>query len=86
MSITRMLSAIFSSFLEKYKISNVDFYHNSYHHFVNQGASDSQLDVLLFLGPKVYTETLEEIICGLEDGSILSHHDAIVSSFPVSKL
>ena len=40
-------SAVFSSFLSDFSLIKVDLNHNTYHHFLGQGASDSDLDVLL---------------------------------------
>ena len=43
-------SQLFSSFLTQFSLSNLPLHHPTHHHFVGNGVSDSQLDVLLFLG------------------------------------
>ena len=53
--------------------------HPTYHHFLGDGRSDSQLDVLLH--SKNSSETLLKILCKLENPLVTSHHDALLSSF-----
>ena len=45
-----------SSFFGKFEFQQQDLFHNTYHHFMGDGASDSQLDVLLFRGPISFME------------------------------
>ena len=62
----------------------MDLGHNSYHHFVGNGISDSQLDVLL--RSKNHSETLNNIFCKHDDPQISSHHDALLSPFLLPRL
>ena len=53
--------------------------HSTYHHFLGNGASDSQLDVVLCSHES--SEEVQRIHCKLENPLLDSHHDLIVSSF-----
>ena len=57
--------------------TNLD--HPTYHHFLGNGASDSQLDVVLCSHKS--SEKVHRIHCKLDDPLLDSHHDLIVSSF-----
>ena len=72
--------AILDSFCSKFSLSSVDFGHPSHHHFIGGGASDAQLDLLLYSGPP---ESLTTIVCSLSNPLVNSHHDLILSSFPL---
>ena len=76
-------AGIFKHFCEKHNLSGIDFLHPSHHHFTGNGASDSQLDLLLFSGPSGHAETLNKVVCGLVNPIVNSHHDVIISSFPL---
>ena len=69
------------SFCDRFDLSSVDFGHPSHHHFTGGGASDSQLDLLLYRGPVAHTETLSSILCSLSNPLVMSHHDVISSKF-----
>ena len=62
--------------------TNVD--HPTYHHFLGQGSSDSQLDIILH-SPMI-TEVITSIICNRTDPLVTSHHDALLSHFSLPKL
>ena len=72
-------SAFFSSFCNNQELVRLLIDHPTYHHFMGNGISDSELDVILF------TETAPEellcILCKLESPDHTSHHDALLSSF-----
>ena len=65
--------------------------HNTYHHFENEGRSDSNIDVLLESEttsegfPNTSNEKLSKILCSKSNPLIDSSHDALVStlSFPL---
>ena len=74
---------LLSSFCSKFALSSVDFHHPSHHHFMGNGASDSQLDLLLFAGPVAQAEVLSSLTCSLTNPLVASHHDLILSSVPL---
>ena len=59
-------------------LTEVEFLHNTYHHFVGNGSSDSQLDRILC---SVANEVLTNIECKLEDLFVDSHHDILCSEW-----
>ena len=77
---------LFKYFIEENKFSTVTINHPTYHHFVNNGLSDSNLDVLMFSKttgdglPSIVCETLTKVICGKVSPLVDSSHDIIVSS------
>ena len=72
-------TALFKKLCNDWNLVETKIGHPTYHHFTGNGSSDSQLDVLL--RSKTASESLEEIYCKLENPLILSHHDALLSSF-----
>ena len=60
--------------------------HSTYHHFTNNGQSDSNIDVLLNSEfstagfPNLQTESLLKILCSKTSHLIESSHDLLVSS------
>ena len=63
----------------QWDLMKVSLDHTTYHHFLGNGSSDSELDVLYY--SKEAKEQLVKIFC-IHDYSLLtSHHDALVSSF-----
>ena len=75
-------SHLFSNFLTQFNLKNLPLHHPTHHHFVGNGDSDSQLDVLLFLGAPRQAEYLLGVVCGKENPLISSHHDMVISTFP----
>ena len=73
---------LFQHFLTRHSLTSLPLHHNTHHHFTGGGASDAQLDVLLYSGPPALAESLTSITCGLENPLISSHHDLVTSSFP----
>jgi hypothetical protein len=73
--------SIFKHFLAKFSLSSLDLAHPTHHHFTGAGASDSQLDLLLYHGPPARAESLSSITCSLSDPLVTSQHDIIHSSF-----
>ena len=67
-------------------MSQIDLRHYTYHHFMGNGNSDSELDLLLYIGEMNMKENLDKVICKEDNPLIDSHHDAIISSFKVSKV
>ena len=71
--------ALFANFLADLGIVSRDLYHPTYHHFMGDGASDSQLDVLC--APAQVMDSVVEVVCKHEDPLVCSSHDLIVSKF-----
>ena len=72
-------------FCTKFSFSSLDFGHPSHHHFTDGGLADSQLDLLLYRGPPAPAESLTSLTCSLTDTSVNSHHDLIISTFPLAR-
>ena len=72
---------ILENFCEKWNLTSSPVNHPTYHHFMGHGESDSQLDVLLH--SQDVPETLDKILCKFSEPLITSHHDALLSSFPL---
>ena len=70
---------IFKKLCDDLDLAETPVEHPTYHHFLGDGRSDSQLDVLLH--SKKSTETLLKVFCKLENPLVTSHHDALLSSF-----
>ena len=79
-------SQLFSNFLSQFNLSNLPLHHPTHHHFVGDGGSDSQLDVLLFLGAPEQAESLLKVVCGKDNPLISSHHDMVISTFLCSSV
>ena len=71
---------IFSSFAQEYQLARVPINHHTYHHFMGNGQSDSELDVILFSDQPGINEALAAIQCGLLHPLVDSHHDLLVST------
>ena len=82
--------SLFGYFLSSIKLEHVLIEHPTYHHFTNDGKSDSNLDVLLSSKvssegyPNTSQETLLEILCGKTNCLIDSSHDALFSTVSFS--
>ena len=74
--------ALLNKLCEDWDLVSVDIPHPTYHHFLGDGASDSQLDVLIHTNTA--SEKLETILCKLDNPLISSHHDVLVSKFNLS--
>ena len=72
---------LFTSFLTQFDLQNLPLNHPTPHHFVGDGDSDTQLDVLLSISTPDQAESLLQFVCGKEIPLILSHHDLVVSTF-----
>ena len=72
---------LFNNFLMQFNLQSLPLHHPTHHHFMGNGDSDTQLDVLLYLGPPAQAESLLSIVCGKENPLISSHHDMVVSTF-----
>ena len=72
---------IFGDFLSRYGFVSKPLSHNTYHHFTGNGASDSQLDVMLSSAD--HPDKLVSIICKHDNPLVTSSHDAIVTSFTI---
>jgi exonuclease III len=54
-------ATIFKHFCSRLDISNIDLDHPTYHHFLGDGKSDSQLDLILSTGSQAHQETIKGI-------------------------
>ena len=72
---------LLSNLLSQFKLESLSLHHPTHHHFMRDGESDSQLDVLLFSGVPQQAESLLSVVCGKVNPLITSHHDLVVSSF-----
>ena len=74
---------IMESFMKHFSLTKINIEHKTYHHFVGDGQFDSNLDVILYsagrLVQDMQPEVIRRIICKLNNTSMHSHHDAIVS-------
>ena len=71
---------LFNHFCATYNLKLVDINHKTYHHFMGQGRSDSDLDVLLHSDHDNVCEQLAHVRCGQVDQLIDSHHDVLTSA------
>ena len=72
---------LFSYFCTQFQLQSLPLGHTSYHHFVGDGAFDSEIDVILFYSPLGNaSEHLEKIVCKLESPFVNSQHDVIIST------
>ena len=72
-------NAVFKNFCLNLGLARVELYHPTYHHFQGDGASDSEIDVLLFSSKEHVSEQLLQINCKLDDFRVDSHHDVLLS-------
>ena len=57
---------------------SVQPHHNTYHHFLGGGSSDSPLDdVILHMKSNKVQESVSSIVCALDNPELQSHHDMI---------
>ena len=75
-----------SRFCSDLGLSRVILNHNTYHHFLGDGAFDSELDVLLFSDMKGVLEEVTRICCTNSNHLVDSHHDLLLSVCSVPKV
>ena len=73
-------SILLRNFCHDINLSRVSISHNTYHHFLGNGASDSDLDVLLFSNQNMVHEELLDLLCCQQHPLVDSHHDLVVSA------
>ena len=71
-------------FLENNRLSFIPLNHSTYHHFTNNGLSDSSIDVIM--GNDISNEYLNKVLCGKTNPVIDSSHDAILSTFLIPQM
>ena len=76
-------AALFKHFRSKHDLFSLDLAHPTHHHFIGNGKFDTQLDLILSIGPKPQAETLNTIICKLNNPLVQSNHDIIVTVLPL---
>ena len=67
-------------FCTTHNLVSVDIKHPTYHHFVGNGTSDSNLDLLLHSRSVSSPEILENLYCKLEHPLVNSHHNVLIFS------
>ena len=72
--------SLLNTFIQTEGLFELDIRHQTYHHFVGDGVSDSQLDRIFFTNEQ-QPETLMNIYCKLEHPFVESHHDLLISSW-----
>ena len=73
-------SSLLDEFVTRRNLCYLQIPHATYHHFMGEGAQDSNIDIVLH--PKdqsFFSESLEKICCVADDPSLQSHHDVIIS-------
>lgn len=71
---------ILDFFCNNHNLESVHIQHPTYHHFIGNGSSDSNLDRLLHSRNIVWPEKLKKLYCKLEHPLVNSHHDLLISS------
>ena len=75
----KLRSSMITNLCDKWNLKRLPILHNTYHHFMGNGASDSELDIILYSDNT--EEHLIKIYCQKEDPLLTSHHDALWSCF-----
>ena len=79
-------TALLDQLCKEFDFLQTDIPHKTYHHFVGNGASDSNLDKILFTDKLDIPETIKKIECKLLHSGIDSHHDMLISSFSLPSI
>ena len=74
---------VFKFFITENRLFPININHKTYHHFTNNGLSDSCIDVLL-QPEDSDAETLEKILCMKTNPLIDSSHDALISNISLA--
>ena len=77
---------LLQNLISQYNLQNHPMLHPTHHHFMGNGESDSQLDVVLFPSAPHPPESLVSIECGRENTLVTSHHDIVVTNFTCSRV
>ena len=72
--------SILKYFLDSNNLDELKIDHPTYHHFVGDGTSDSNLDRIIFSSRPNEPEMLLRIICKLNEPLVCSLHDVIITS------
>ena len=76
---------VFKYFISENNLLPININHKTYHHFTNNGLSDSCIDVLLQPATdNSNTEFLEKILCMKTNPLIDSNHDALISTLALT--
>ena len=74
---------LLNSFCTDHDLDSVHIGHKTYHHFVGEGSSDSNLDHIYYSKGSVYPERLTKIYCKQVHPLVNSHHDILLSSITI---
>ena len=77
---------LFQYFCSSFDLTETHIGHKTYHHFVGNGASDSNLDKLVFSNNVQHPESVLAICCKLSNPLVFSSHDPIVSKFVLPRV
>ena len=75
----KLRSSLIENLCLKWNLKRVPVLHNTYHHFMGNGVSDSELDIILY--SESSNEQLIRFFCQKDDPMLTSHHDALWSRF-----
>ena len=84
------IDSLLQHFLSLNNLQHVSIGHPTYHHFTNEGKSNSNLDVLLYSKlssegfPNTSEERLIKVLCGKTNSLINSSHDLLLSAVSFS--
>ena len=77
---------LFNFFADENKFSSIPINHKTYHHFMNNGLSDSSIDVIMGCNVSAeglsatFCESLTKFMCGKTNPLVDSTHDILVST------
>ena len=77
---------LFSTLLHDFSFTRLELHHHTYYHFVGNGSYDSQIDVILHDNLMTDNEAISFILCSKSCPDILSHHDAMISTFSAQSI
>ena len=78
-------AALLDHFCTDHNLLKLSIPHNTYHHYLGDGQSDSNLDYILVSKSVPVKESLVKIHCKLSDPLVNSHHDLLVSTWSLPR-
>ena len=74
-------TVLLNQFCDEFDLLQASISHRTYHHFIGNGKSDSNLDKLLFSKSLAHPEAVKQIHCKLSNPAVDSHHDLLISEW-----
>ena len=68
---------------DEFELKRIPLGHNTYHHFMGDGHSDSEIDIILHSKSTRTVETLSRVLCRVNFPEIESRHDVIESQLTI---